>query len=57
LLGPLVSLSVVATGNHYIFDIVAGLLVTAVGFAVGRAALQLEGVRRSQRLHLQGASA
>jgi len=55
--GPLVSLSVVATGNHYIFDIVAGLLVTAVGFAVGRAALQLEGVRRSQRLHLQGASA
>ena len=34
--GPLVSLSVVATGNHYLFDIAAGLAVTAVGYAVGR---------------------
>lgn len=34
--GPVVSLSVVATGNHYVFDIAAGLLVTAVGYAVGR---------------------
>ena len=34
--GPLVSLSVVATGNHYLFDIAAGLAVTALGFAVGR---------------------
>ena len=34
--GPLVSLSVVATGNHYLFDIGAGLAVTALGFAVGR---------------------
>jgi membrane-associated phospholipid phosphatase len=34
--GPLVSLSVVATGNHYVFDIAAGLVVTALGFAVGR---------------------
>ena len=34
--GPLVCLSVVATGNHYLFDIVAGLLVTAAGFWVGR---------------------
>jgi membrane-associated phospholipid phosphatase len=33
--GPLVSLSVVATGNHYLFDIAAGLGVTAVGFGVG----------------------
>jgi hypothetical protein len=31
-----VSLSVVATGNHYVFDIAAGLVVTALGFAVGR---------------------
>jgi membrane-associated phospholipid phosphatase len=30
--GPLVSVSVVATGNHYMFDIAAGLLVTGVGF-------------------------
>ena len=34
--GPLVSLSVVATGNHYLFDIATGLAVTALGFAVGR---------------------
>ena len=34
--GPLVSLSVVATGNHYFFDIAAGLFVTGLGFAAGR---------------------
>ena len=39
--GPLVSLSVVATGNHYFFDIAAGLAVTALGFAVGRLPLRL----------------
>jgi membrane-associated phospholipid phosphatase len=55
--GPLVTLSVVATGNHYIFDVVAGLVVTAVGFGVGRTAGRLEGLRRPRRLHLQGASA
>ena len=32
---PLVSLSVVATGNHFVTDIAAGLLVTAAGFAAG----------------------
>jgi hypothetical protein len=34
--GPVVALAVVATGNHYLFDIAAGLLVTALGFALGR---------------------
>jgi membrane-associated phospholipid phosphatase len=34
--GPLVTVSVVATGNHYLFDVAAGLLVVAVGFAAGR---------------------
>jgi hypothetical protein len=38
--GPLVSLSVIATGNHYVFDIAAGLAVTALGFAAGRVRLQ-----------------
>ena len=42
--GPVVSLSVVATGNHYLFDIAAGLAVTALGFAAGHLAL------RSRRL-------
>jgi membrane-associated phospholipid phosphatase len=36
--GPLVSLSVVATGNHYVFDLAAGLAVTAAGYAIGSAA-------------------
>jgi membrane-associated phospholipid phosphatase len=36
--GPIVSLSVVATGNHYVFDIAAGLVVTALGFVAGRQA-------------------
>jgi hypothetical protein len=26
---------VVATGNHYLFDIAAGLAVTGIGFAAG----------------------
>jgi hypothetical protein len=38
--GPLVSLSVVATGNHYVFDIAAGLVVTGLGFAAGRLPLR-----------------
>jgi membrane-associated phospholipid phosphatase len=54
--GPLVTVSVVATGNHYLFDIVAGLLVTALGFAAGRAATRAEGLRPPRRLRLQGAS-
>jgi membrane-associated phospholipid phosphatase len=47
--GPLVTLSVVATGNHYLFDIAAGLLVTALGFTVGGLPARL------RRLRLQGA--
>jgi hypothetical protein len=39
--GPLVSVSVVATGNHYFFDIAAGLVVTALGFAAGRLSMHL----------------
>jgi membrane-associated phospholipid phosphatase len=34
--GPLVALAVVATGNHFVFDIVAGLVATGAGFAAGR---------------------
>ena len=35
---PLVCLSVVATGNHFVFDIVAGFAITGLGYAVGRLA-------------------
>jgi membrane-associated phospholipid phosphatase len=34
--GPLVALAVVATANHYVFDIATGLLVTGLGFLAGR---------------------
>lgn len=33
--GPAVALSVVATGNHYLFDIAAGTAVTAAGLGLG----------------------
>lgn len=33
--GPLVAVTVVATGNHYVFDIAAGLAATSAGFLVG----------------------
>jgi membrane-associated phospholipid phosphatase len=33
--GPLVALTVLATGNHYVFDIGAGLLVSVAGYWVG----------------------
>ena len=39
--GPIVALSVVATGNHYVFDIAAGLLVSAAGYVVGPMAARL----------------
>jgi membrane-associated phospholipid phosphatase len=35
--GPTIGLAVVATGNHYIFDIVAGVLASALGYALGTA--------------------
>jgi hypothetical protein len=41
--GLLVALAVVATGNHYVFDIGAGLVVTALGFAAGRLSARLAG--------------
>jgi hypothetical protein len=34
--GPAIALAVVATGNHFIFDIAAGLLASALGYGAGR---------------------
>jgi hypothetical protein len=36
--GPLIALAVVATGNHYVFDIAAGVVVSAAGYGVGTVA-------------------
>jgi hypothetical protein len=44
--GPVVSLTVVATANHYVFDIAAGLLAAVAGYAVGRALEHLPRVGR-----------
>lgn len=33
--GPTIGLAVVATGNHYVFDIAAGLVVSALGYGIG----------------------
>lgn len=35
---PAIALAVVATGNHFLFDIAAGFVATAAGFALGWAA-------------------
>ncbi len=36
--GPAIGLAVVATGNHFVFDIAAGLVASAVGYGVGTVA-------------------
>jgi membrane-associated phospholipid phosphatase len=33
--GPTVALAVVATGNHYVFDIAAGMVAAAIGYGLG----------------------
>jgi membrane-associated phospholipid phosphatase len=33
---PLVTVAVIATGNHYVFDVVTGALTAVVGYALGR---------------------
>jgi hypothetical protein len=35
--GPTIGLAVVATGNHFVFDIAAGLVASALGYAAARA--------------------
>ena len=34
---PIIGLAVVATGNHFVFDIAAGLVVTVAGYVLGNA--------------------
>jgi hypothetical protein len=43
---PTVCLAVVATGNHYVFDIAAGLLVTVLGYWLGSLPARVRGTRR-----------
>ncbi len=43
--GPTIALAVVATGNHFVFDIAAGVVAAAIGYGVG-VALSRPVVRR-----------
>ena len=45
IVGPLVLLTVIATGNHFVFDAIAGLAITAAGYALSRV---VGSVRRSR---------
>src|SRR5688572_10138480 len=38
--GPAIALAVVATGNHFMFDIAAGVVASALGYALGMLALR-----------------
>ena len=43
--GPTVCLAVVATGNHFVTDIAAGVAITVLGYALGRAMHAMSGRR------------
>ena len=43
---PTIFLAVVATGNHFLFDIAAGVTITVVGFAAARLAAERRGEGR-----------
>ena len=46
--GPVIGLAVVATGNHYVFDIVAGVVASAAGYGLGTMAARIR-IRRPSR--------
>src|SRR5918997_2771783 len=49
--GPAIALAVVATGNHYVFDIAAGMLAAALGYGLGLLASRAPSLRaRAPRL-------
>jgi PAP2 superfamily len=47
--GPTIGLAVVATGNHFVFDMIAGVLASAVGYVLGAMAARIR-VRRPSSL-------
>jgi membrane-associated phospholipid phosphatase len=49
--GPLVAVSVVATGSHYVFDVAAGLVVTGLAHAAARLTRRRPLLRRRGQLH------
>ena len=47
--GPTIALAVVATGNHFVFDIAAGLVASALGYVAGRAVARMTAPREQRR--------
>src|SRR3954451_8136333 len=47
--GPVVGLAVVATGNHFVFDMIAGVVASALGYGLGAMAARIR-VKRPSRL-------
>src|SRR3954469_22952969 len=47
--GPTVGLAVVATGNHFVFDMIAGVVASALGYALAAIAARIR-VKRPSRL-------
>jgi hypothetical protein len=43
--GPIVGLAVVATGNHFVFDMIAGVVASALGYGLGAVAARIR-IRR-----------
>jgi hypothetical protein len=57
--GPIVALAVVATGNHFVFDIAAGMVAAAAGYGLGHLAsrastLRLRTAMPVRRLAVEG---
>jgi hypothetical protein len=46
--GPIVTLAVIATGNHFVFDAVAGLVASAAGYGLAWSAVRIR-VKRPER--------
>jgi membrane-associated phospholipid phosphatase len=47
--GPVIGLAVVATGNHFVFDMVAGVVASVLGYGLGAAAARIR-IRRPATL-------
>jgi membrane-associated phospholipid phosphatase len=54
--GPTIGLAVVATGNHFVFDIAAGVVAAAIGYGLG-VVLSRPETRRTPALHTAFADA
>jgi PAP2 superfamily len=53
--GPVIGLAVVATGNHYVFDIAAGVVAAALGYLLGAAVARMKSQSPAPKPCLAGA--